>query len=152
MLLRLVCFGKVKKNLLTEINDFTKRFPKGVFETLELKESTHKNPEQKLLEEMIFFHKKIGDPGFLILLDERGEMLRSKSLSDKIFNLWSQRSNCLTFLIGSSYGIHSDLKKKADFQLALTPMTLTHDHARLILIEQLYRAQCIRENHPYHHD
>ena len=57
----------------------------------------------------------------------------------------------IAFLIGSAYGIDENLKKTADLLLSLSPLTFTHDHARVIMAEQLYRVQMVMQNHPYHH-
>ena len=151
MKFQLVCFGKVKSNLKAEYQDFVKRFPKGMFETIELKESNQNSAEVKLSDEMKVFEKKVPNPGFLVLLDERGKCPTSVELSKQIFEKWTVSNQTITFLIGSSYGVHKELKAKANYSWALTPLTLTHDHARLIFIEQLYRARCIEQGHPYHH-
>ena len=57
----------------------------------------------------------------------------------------------IVFLIGSAYGIDENLKKTADLLLSLSPLTFTHDHARVLFAEQLYRVQMVMQNHPYHH-
>ena len=57
----------------------------------------------------------------------------------------------IVFLFRSAYGIDENLKKSADLLLSLSPLTFTHDHARIITVEQLYRVQMVMQNHPYHH-
>ena len=56
-----------------------------------------------------------------------------------------------TLLIGGPYGLSDTLRKRADMVLSLSPMTLTHQMARLLLLEQLYRCCTIIRNEPYHH-
>ncbi|MBP5188314.1 MAG: 23S rRNA (pseudouridine(1915)-N(3))-methyltransferase RlmH, partial [Fibrobacterales bacterium] len=53
--------------------------------------------------------------------------------------------------VGSAYGLDPEFAKRAKWLLSLSPMTLAHDHARVLLIEQLYRALCIQKGHGYHH-
>jgi 23S rRNA (pseudouridine1915-N3)-methyltransferase len=54
-------------------------------------------------------------------------------------------------LIGSAYGISAEIKKQANLLLSLSPLTFTHDHARVILTEQLYRCLMVIAGHPFHH-
>jgi 23S rRNA (pseudouridine1915-N3)-methyltransferase len=78
-----------------------------------------------------------------------------KTMSSQRFSQWMSEQadlgrNGITFIIGSAYGLHQDLVQKADLRLSLSPMTLPHQHAALILSEQIYRATAILSGAPYH--
>jgi 23S rRNA (pseudouridine1915-N3)-methyltransferase len=83
----------------------------------------------------------------LVLLDETGKQYTS---ADFCKYLQSKLSH-ITFLVGGPYGISPQISKLAAEKISLSQMTLPHALARLILIEQLYRANTIIKNHPYHH-
>jgi 23S rRNA (pseudouridine1915-N3)-methyltransferase len=86
----------------------------------------------------------------LVALDERGQTLSSEALAKQI-SLWQQRGvGDLAFLIGGADGLHDGLKKDAGMLLSLGAMTWPHMLVRVMLIEQIYRAQQILAGHPYH--
>lgn len=108
-------------------------------------------PEQARQEESGRIQQKLSSKDQAILLDSRGSALSSPELAQKL-KIWLQDSGrrpC--FVLGGSYGLDSDICSKADFLLSLGPVTLPHELARVVLLEQLYRATCINLNHPYHH-
>ena len=82
-----------------------------------------------------------------VMLMEQGETLTSISFSERLRNLGSQR---LAFVIGGADGLTAELKGLAHWKLSLSPMTFPHELARLLLIEQLFRAQAIQQGSPYH--
>lgn len=94
---------------------------------------------------------KINPHDMLILCDEVGEQFDSLKFSAKI-EQWLMRSQFkrIIFLIAGAYGASSELKSRADEQLSLSPLTFSHQMARLILIEQIYRAFTILRNEKYH--
>lgn len=85
----------------------------------------------------------------LILLDSRGKQLSSEELAEF---LEREQVNAipLVFAIGSSDGFSEEARRRAGFTLSLGKMTLPHELARVVLVEQLYRALTILKNHPYH--
>jgi 23S rRNA (pseudouridine1915-N3)-methyltransferase len=85
----------------------------------------------------------------LVVLSEEGECLTSVKFAQKLSQLGSNR---LAFVIGGAGGIDASLKEKAAWCLSLSPMTFPHELARLILLEQLYRAQSILQGGPYHRE
>ncbi|CAI8339624.1 MAG: Ribosomal RNA large subunit methyltransferase H [Owenweeksia sp. TMED14] len=93
---------------------------------------------------------KIGDK--LILLDETGISLTSINMARQFQKWMNSGPKRLIFAIGDSYGFNKNSYQKADAIMSLGPMTFTHDMARLIFVEQLYRAWTILGNEPYHHD
>ena len=79
-----------------------------------------------------------------------GKTLSSEALAKK-FNDWAVGgASQLTFLIGSSFGLHPEIKALADFKLSMSPMTFPHHLARVMLLEQIYRAFQINEGSRYH--
>ena len=83
----------------------------------------------------------------VIALTEEGELLPSKAFAQRLQAFESTR---LAFLIGGADGLTSELKDLAHLKLSLSPMTLPHEIARLLLIEQIYRATDIIKGGPYH--
>ena len=86
-----------------------------------------------------------------VVMDERGEQLDSPGLASILDDLRTQGRRELDFLIGDAYGFTDADRENAARVVALSRMTLPHRLARLMLVEQLYRASTILTNHPYHH-
>ena len=86
----------------------------------------------------------------VIALDPEGVMLSSDELSVRMAQWEIRGQNTLSFFIGSPLGISSAVTRQADLVLSLSRMTFPHQLVRLILIEQIYRADCIRRGIPYH--
>lgn len=93
--------------------------------------------------------KNIPQNSFVIALDETGELISSRQFAQKLEKT-SQHYKYIYFLIGGAHG-HTDLvRHKVDLLLSLGKFTYPHMLVRLILVEQLYRAHTILNNHPYH--
>jgi 23S rRNA (pseudouridine1915-N3)-methyltransferase len=94
---------------------------------------------------------KLGSADFIVLLDERGNSsLSSEAFASKL-DQWTSQNRPLTFIIGGAYGVGDELRDRADFVWSLSGLVFPHELVRLIITEQLYRAQCILAGHPYHH-
>lgn len=91
------------------------------------------------------------DRDFVILLDERGDELTSPQLASLLDNTFTA-GRTATFVIGGAYGVDDRVHQRADVVWSLSPLVFPHQLVRLILIEQLYRAQQISAGHPYHHE
>jgi 23S rRNA (pseudouridine1915-N3)-methyltransferase len=87
---------------------------------------------------------------YIILLDIKGKMLDSEKLAVKIEQLFLSGRDCVVFIIGGEQGSTKWLQEKSDMLLSLTPLTITHEMARLLLLEQVYRGLTIINKHPYH--
>ena len=85
-----------------------------------------------------------------VLLDERGDTPTSEQLA-KLLRKWTMTHGEVAFVVGDAYGPHAPTKASADVSLALSTLTLPHQLAHLLLIEQLYRAASILAGSPYHH-
>lgn len=92
---------------------------------------------------------RLKDMDFVLLLDERGENLSSPELSRLITSHTQQR---LVIIIGGAYGVTEALRQRADLTWSLSRLVFPHQLVRLILAEQLYRAQEIERGSGYHHD
>jgi 23S rRNA (pseudouridine1915-N3)-methyltransferase len=92
----------------------------------------------------------IPDRGYTVVLDERGQTFDSLKFAKWIERLTIDSPHGVNFVIGGDVGFDDTVRKRADKLLALTPMTLPHQFARVVLLEQLYRACTLMRNIPYH--
>lgn len=93
---------------------------------------------------------RIDQREYVVLLDERGKLFDSLALS-RLLEQQIDVSRPVTIIIGGAYGVSEDMMRRADIAWSLSPLVFPHQLVRLLLIEQLYRAQEIAGNHPYHH-
>lgn len=136
---RILAVGKVRKRWVQDgIATYLKRLP-GLTIT-EVRDST---PEK----EADVIRQSLRSDELPVILMEQGRTLDSVAFSRKLASYGSQR---LAFVIGGADGITADLKASATWQLSLSPMTFPHELARLLLLEQLFRAQAIHSGSPYH--
>lgn len=84
-----------------------------------------------------------------VVLDEQGEALDTRAFA-RFLDHAMTRGTPLAFIIGGADGLHADVRRSADRTLSLSPMTLPHALARVVLAEQLYRAVSLLKGHPYH--
>ncbi len=108
--------------------------------------SSLKAPESALKQESEAILNRIKPSNFVILLDETGKNIDSPQLSQ----LLGQHQQ-IVLIIGGAYGVNQTIKARADFVWSLSKLVFPHQIVRLILTEQIYRAQMISRNHPYHH-
>ena len=87
---------------------------------------------------------------YLVALDEGGKSYGSEGLSELLGRHMLQGTGELVFVIGGAYGLSRAVKERANLLLSLSALTLTHQMARLLLLEQLYRGFTILRNEPYH--
>ena len=93
--------------------------------------------------------KKLNQSSFVCLLDVKGRQMSSPGLSKEI-SKWQMRGiKEVTFVIGGAEGVSSAVLKRADFSLSLSLLTMTHEMARVVLVEQIYRAYTILKGYPY---
>lgn len=119
------------------------------FEVVEFKESKRSDQASRLKEESELILKRFPSPQWRrILLSEEGRLFSTEEFAKWIEPRLSQN---LVFVIGSAYGLDSTLKSSSDLLWSLSPLTFTHEHARVILVEQIYRGLQVLRGHPYHH-
>ncbi len=88
---------------------------------------------------------------YLTLLDERGKTYSSTAFANYVSSILIRGYKRWVFLIGGPFGFDDVLYRRANDQIALSEMTFTHQMIRLLLLEQIYRAQTILHNQSYHH-
>ena len=136
---KIIAIGKVKRRWIREgIEMYLKRLP-GL-EIIEIKDNTQIKEEQ-MIKEIIKKNETI------VTLNEKGHSFTSKQIAKKLLNSHNQN---ITFVIGGPSGLSPSLNSHASWQLSLSPLTFPHELARLLLIEQIYRAKSISQSSPYH--
>lgn len=155
MNIKVIALGKLKEKFLKEgIAEFQKRMtPYASFDIIELQpvEIRDENLISKALDEeaqKILSHIK--PQSYVITLEIGGKMLSSEDLAEKINEITQDGIGEIIFVIGSSCGLSKIVSSRADFKLSLSKMTFLHQFARLILVEQIYRAFKIIKGETYH--
>lgn len=137
------------------VRDYSKRFGREIqFQLKEIKPEKRGagvNAEQAMAAEEQRIVAAIPAHSYLIVLDERGKAPTSMELADSL-KKWQQQGDNLCFIIGGADGMTTNLKQRANMLMRLSSLTLPHGMVRVLLIEQLYRAQSILHNHPYHRE
>lgn len=87
-----------------------------------------------------------------ILLDEKGTAYDSRGLAAFLGPFWEDANQRACFIVGGPYGVDSSVREACRYTVRLGRVTLPHELARVLLLEQLYRAVAIRKGLPYHHD
>lgn len=156
MRLNLLCVGRLTLPFLsdgcTEFAERLKRYlPLSITEIKEHKTGRKQDLQRIIATEGENLEQRIPQGTFVIALDQGGKSLRSEQLAELMNEHMVRSIPEWTLLIGGPYGLSTSLRKRADLTLSLSPMTLTHQMARLLLLEQLYRCCTIIRNEPYHH-
>ena len=155
MKIKIIALGKIKEKFLKDgIDEFLKRLtPYATVEVVELSpvEIRDENLTQRALdEEGEKILSLIKPQSYVITMEIKGTMLSSEELAGKIEELTNDGVQELVFVIGSSCGISKNVSKRADFKLSMSKMTFLHQFARLLLVEQIYRAFKIIRKETYH--
>lgn len=157
-MIRILAVGKIKEKANKElIAEYVKRLtPYVKLEIIEIDEAVlAKNASEADIEilkkvESEKLLSMISPNHHVVLLDLAGKNVSSTDFSHYIFKQYVHGNSDITFVIGGSHGVCDSLRKRADFRLKISEMTFPHQLARLILIEQIYRAYKIHYNEPYH--
>lgn len=155
MKIKIIALGKIKEKFLKEgIDEFMKRLtPYASVEIIELTpiEIKDENLTERVLdEEGEKILTQIKPQSYVITLEIEGKMLSSEDFAEKIQELTNDGVSEIVFVIGSSCGISKTVSKRANFKLSMSKMTFLHQFARLILVEQIYRAFKIIKGETYH--
>ena len=144
----IVCVGNLKEKYLSDAcNEYLKRITRySKIEVVELKESMATPYSVALKNEASEIKKHL--KGFVIKMAIKGKQLSSEELSSKMESVTLNGYSDITFVIGSSCGL--DESVTSSFDLSISKMTFPHQLARVILLEQIYRAISISNHTPYH--
>lgn len=158
MKITILAVGKLKEKYLKEgIAEYSKRLSRFCdMEIIEVDDeqapenlsSAQELQVKKKEAEKIF--KKVKAGSTLIVMDVKGEKPESEAFARKLEAFFVNGASHLTFVIGGSLGVDEELLRKADYRLSLSNMTFPHQLARLVLLEQLYRAFKINNGETYH--
>jgi 23S rRNA (pseudouridine1915-N3)-methyltransferase len=155
MKLRIVAFGqRMPAWVVAGFDDYARRLPREfALELIELKPGSRargKTPAQILAAE----GERIAAAtrgSMVIALDERGEAWSTSQLAARL-RVWSNSGRPVAFVLGSADGLAAPVKRNADVIMALSTLTLPHGLARVVLVEQIYRAASLLQGHPYHRE
>ncbi len=154
----LLTVGKLKEKFyLSAAEEYSKRL-RGYckFALIELPEQRlpeDPNPAQianGLQKEAAQILSKIPKGAWLCVMTPEGTLLSSEALAHTLSAVKSGGKSCACFVIGSSFGLSPEVKEKADLKLSMSPMTFPHHLARIMVLEQLYRAEAIASGSKYH--
>ncbi len=120
------------------------------FDIVEIKESRADSAERRMLEESIAIANVIPEGAVTVILDERGESMTSASFAGRLQGWRTENKPAVAFVVGGPDGIAAGLRQKSVLRLAFGSATWPHQLARIMLLEQLYRAVTIISGHPYH--
>ena len=154
----LIVMGKLKEKFyLSAAAEYEKRL-KGYcsFKIIELPE--HRLPEDPspaeiqagLDKEAELIFQKVPKGAWLCIFTPEGKILSSEEFAGKLKEVKNMGKSSACFLIGSSFGISQKIKDKADFKLSMGKMTFPHHLARIMVLEQIYRAEAIQAGSKYH--
>lgn len=95
---------------------------------------------------------QISPSDFVVILDEKGKEFTSREFADWMQKQMNAGRKRVVLVIGGPFGFSQEVYNRADSKIALSKMTFTHEMAKLLLCEQVYRASTILKGEPYHHD
>ncbi len=157
MQIQIVAVGKLKEDYLKRgVDDYLKRLSRqvkvSVQEVSEEDINTKSGAEVKAKEALKL--QKLLQPGearYVVALDMRGAELSSEELAQKLESLMVAGKSNISFVIGGALGLDGSVLERADLRLSLSKLTFTHQVARFIILEQLYRSFKIIKGEPYHY-
>jgi len=144
MKIRLVWVGKTKnRNWLALQDEYLTRLSHFVkYEIVEVRDGTKETEGNRIL-------AKLNQSSFVCLLDVEGNGISSPGLATKLEKWQNQGLKEIAFVIGGADGVSSEVAIRADVRLSLSFLTFTHEMARVVMLEQLYRAYTIIKGFPY---
>lgn len=155
MKIKIIAPGKIKEKFLKDgIDEFMKRLtPYASVEIIEITPAEIKDEnliERALDEEGEKILAHIKPQSYVITMEINGKQFSSEEFAQKIEGLTNDGENEIIFVIGSSCGISKNVSARANLKMSMSKMTFLHQFARLILVEQIYRAFKIIKGETYH--
>ncbi len=147
----IIAVGQLKKGPL---HDLFKDYALKIRWKFQLHEIESKYRDEKTMQddENMRLQSLIDPSAFVIALDERGNGLKSLDFSKTIENLQNNAQTHIQFIIGGANGLQDETRNRANMLLSFGQQTWPHMLARVMLVEQIYRAQQIMIGHPYHRE
>ena len=153
MIIKIISIGnKLNKWESETINFYLKQLPKNIrvdFVDLKSQQNPNYSIKEVVKKESQLINSKISDKDFVIAWDSSGEQISSKAFSKLIFKN-REINNNISFIIGGSFGLSSNILNRSNQILSASLFTFPHKLFRLIMVEQIYRAHTIMNNMPYH--
>lgn len=147
--------NKMPQWVITACDEYIKRINNGRYSCRFIEIRSDKNLSRSIATNMSLEAKKIKasipSNSFIIALDEKGNNFNSQQFAKQLAKINLEFNN-IAFIIGGADGLHGELKQIANLTLQLSNLTFPHAMVRVILLEQIYRAITILDNHPYHRD
>ncbi len=147
----LIAVGRLKKGPLHDLTEEYRSRLQWPLNILEI-ESKHKDSDKTQADEAHRILDALKDDAYIVALDERGRSLKSLDFAKKIEDLQNSGQNHIQFILGGADGLTDDVRNRADLLLSFGQQTWPHMLARVMLLEQIYRAQQILKGHPYHRE
>ncbi len=158
MNINLIAMGKLKESYYREAcAEYLKRL--GAFAAAKVYEPAPvdlpQNPNQSQIEKALSLEAErireyIKPASFTVAMCIEGRELSSEQLAEKLSDIANRGISTVNFVIGSSHGLSEEIKRGADLRMSMSPMTFPHSLARVMLLEQVYRAYSILNNSKYH--
>ena len=150
--MKIIAIGKKHEKWVTSgIELFEKRLKKPFNLSWDILPHSNFTEEKAREEETVRILAKIKPRDFVILLDERGKNISSPELAKMLSNGFVNSQN-FVIIIGGAFGVSEELRQRANFVWSLSKLVFPHQIVRLILVEQIYRAQEISSGGKYHHE
>jgi 23S rRNA (pseudouridine1915-N3)-methyltransferase len=153
MKVALLCVGRPRGAVVPVIEEYERRASRYFrYDVIEVKETPRRGQAVDLVlkDEADRLLARVPPQTELVALHRPGKSWSSETLARHLAEAALRSSTGITFVIGGAFGLHHDVLDRANTHLSLSGMTLPHDLARLVLIEQIYRAGTIARGEPYH--
>ncbi len=147
-MIKIICVGKIKEKFYKEaIKEYEKRLSK--YTKLQIIEINDEKEENALKKETANIMKHIKEKDYVITLEIEGNSISSVEFAQMLDKTLTINSN-ITFVIGSSYGLGDEVKKRSNYKLSFSKLTFPHQLFRVVFLEQLYRCFKINNKEAYH--
>lgn len=154
----ILCVGKIKERFFEDaIAEYRKRLSRyGKTEVIEVTDEKTPDQASEALEEQIKkkeaerLIRHIKDNMYVVALDLRGKEYNSVAFAEHLGEIMLRGNSHIMFVIGGSLGLHPSVIQRADEKICFSKMTFPHQLMRVILLEQIYRANRIQKGEPYH--
>lgn len=149
--IEILAIGRIKKGPWSELfSDYQKKLRANF--TIHEIESKYRDPKTMNDDENMRIMNHIHEHAFVIALDERGNGLKSLDFASTIENLQNNGESHIQFIIGGADGLNDEVRNRANMLMSFGQQTWPHMMVRVMLVEQIYRAQQILAGHPYHRE